>query len=129
VHKIGGITNLVRCGPGSHQQPQKIKTPVLESGAFRPQEPRKMALEQIVNRVSEQLSQVLPPGVRQLRGDLEDNIKAVLREALARMELVTREEFDVQAALLSRARSRLEAMEAELRTLEQRVTALENRGK
>ncbi|MDF2446563.1 MAG: hypothetical protein K0S46_1799 [Moraxellaceae bacterium] len=88
-----------------------------------------MALEQIVNRVSEQLAQVLPPGVRQLRGDIEENIKAVLRETLARMELVTREEFDVQAALLSRARSRLEAMESELRTLEQRITALENRGK
>ncbi|HET8730136.1 MAG TPA: accessory factor UbiK family protein [Moraxellaceae bacterium] len=88
-----------------------------------------MSLEQIVNRVSEQLSQVLPPGVRQLRGDLEENIKAVLREALARMELVTREEFDIQAALLSRARSRLEAVEAELRALEQRVATLESRGK
>ena len=88
-----------------------------------------MSLEQIVNRVSEQLSQVLPPGVRQLRGDLEENIKAVLSEALARMELVTREEFDIQAALLSRARSRLEAVEAELRALEQRVATLESRGK
>lgn len=88
-----------------------------------------MALEQIVNRVSEQLSQVLPPGVRQLRGDLEENIKAVLREALARMELVTREEFDIQTTLLSRARSRLEALEAELRALEQRIASLESRGK
>ncbi|MFP5486591.1 MAG: accessory factor UbiK family protein [Gammaproteobacteria bacterium] len=86
-----------------------------------------MALEQIVNRVSEQLSQVLPPGVRQLRGDIEENIKVVLREALARMELVTREEFDVQAALLSRTRSRLEAVERELKALEHRVAALENR--
>jgi BMFP domain-containing protein YqiC len=86
-----------------------------------------MALEQIVNRVSEQLSQALPPGVRQLRGDLEENIKAVLREALARMQLVTREEFDVQAALLARTRSRLEAVEAELRALEQRAQALEGR--
>lgn len=86
-----------------------------------------MALEQIVNRLSEQLSQALPPGVRQLRGDIEENIKAVLRETLARMELVTREEFDVQAAMLARTRSRLEAVEAELRAMEQRVTALENR--
>lgn len=86
-----------------------------------------MALEQIVNRVSEQLSQVLPPGVRQLRGDIEENIKVVLREALARMELVTREEFDVQAALLSRTRSRLEAVEKELKALEHRVAALESR--
>lgn len=88
-----------------------------------------MALEQIVNRVSEQLSQALPPGVRQLRGDIEENIKAVLREALARMELVTREEFDVQTALLSRTRSRLEAVEAELRALEQRLGAAETRNK
>lgn len=86
-----------------------------------------MALEQIVNRVSEQLSHVLPPGVRQLRGDIEENIKAVLREALARMELVTREEFDVQAALLTRTRSRLEAVEREMKSLEHRVAALENR--
>ena len=85
-----------------------------------------MALEQIVNRVSEQLSQVLPPGVRQLRGDIEENIRSVLREALTRMELVTREEFDVQTALLARARSRLEAMEVELRALEQRLTAAES---
>lgn len=88
-----------------------------------------MALEQIVNRVSEQLAQVLPPGVRQLRGDLEENIKAVLREALARMELVTREEFDVQTAMLSRTRSRLEAVEAELRALEQRLASSESRQK
>ena len=87
-----------------------------------------MALEQIVNRVSEQLSQILPPGVRQLRGDIEENIKVVLREALARMELVTREAFDVQSALLSRTRSRLEAVEKELKALEQRVVALEGRG-
>ena len=87
-----------------------------------------MALEQIVNRVSEQLSQILPLGVRQLRGDIEENIKVVLREALARMELVTREEFDVQSALLSRTRSRLEAVEKELKALEQRVVALEGRG-
>lgn len=86
-----------------------------------------MALDQIVNRVSEQLSQVLPPGVRQLRGDLEDNIKNVLHEALTRLQLVTREEFDTQTQLLARTRNRLEALEAELRTMEQRVASLENR--
>lgn len=40
---------------------------------------------------------------------------------------MTREEFDVQAALLARTRSRLEAVEAELRALEQRAQALEGR--
>lgn len=86
-----------------------------------------MAIDQIVNRVSEQLTQVLPPGMRQLRGDLEANIKNVLHEAFSRLQLVTREEFDTQTQQLARTRSRLEAVEAELRALEQRVSALENR--
>lgn len=86
-----------------------------------------MALEQIVNRVSEQLAHALPPGVRQLRGDLEEQIKHVLHEALTRLQLVTREEFDAQTALLTRTRHRLEAVEAELRTMEQRMAQLEKR--
>jgi len=100
---------------------------VLESEARQPSEHAGMALDHIVNRLSEQLAQILPPGVRQLRGDIEENIKVVLREALARMELVTREEFDVQAALLARTRSRVEALESELKALEHRVAALESR--
>ncbi len=51
-------------------------------------------------------------------GDIERNSKAMLSHALARMDLVTREEFDAQAAVLARTREALSA-------LEQRVAALE----
>lgn len=51
-------------------------------------------------------------------GDIERNSKAMLSHALARMDLVTREEFDAQAAVLARTREALTA-------LEQRVAALE----
>lgn len=51
-------------------------------------------------------------------GDIERNSKALLAHALARMDLVTREEFDAQAAVLARTREALAA-------LEHRVAALE----
>ncbi len=84
-----------------------------------------MAIENIVNRLSEQLGQVLPPGVKSLRGDLEENIKSVLREAFSRMDLVTREEFEIQSALLSKTRIKLETLEARLKTAENQLSALE----
>ncbi|QWT47099.1 accessory factor UbiK family protein [Azospira inquinata] len=51
--------------------------------------------------------------------DLEKNVKAMLSGFFSKLDLVTREEFDVQAQVLARTRSKLEALEA-------RVTALEN---
>lgn len=47
-------------------------------------------------------------------------VKAALQSALARMDLVTREEFDAQTAVLQRTRARLEALEDKLTKLEQR---------
>ncbi len=52
------------------------------------------------------------------REELKKNVRTWLSAALARMELVTREEFDVQAALLSRTRQRLEALERQIAALE-----------
>lgn len=84
-----------------------------------------MAIDNLVNRLSEQLSQILPPGVKALREDFEENVKSVLREAFTRMDLVTREEFEIQAALLSKTRIKLEALEAKLKGLETQLTDLE----
>jgi len=53
-----------------------------------------------------------------LRRDLEQNFKGVLQGQLARLELVTREEFDVQAAVLKRTRAKLAALEKRLAELE-----------
>ncbi len=50
--------------------------------------------------------------------DLDQNVKALLTGAFARMDLVTREEFDIQRAVLERTRARLEALEAEVARLE-----------
>lgn len=51
--------------------------------------------------------------------DVQRNVRAVVGSALQRMDLVTREEFDVQAAVLARTREKLEALEARVAGLEQ----------
>ena len=67
------------------------------------------------------LSRVLPPGLRGLRAELEDNFRAVLRANLDRLELVSRERFDTQAELLARTQARLAALEKRLKTLEKKL--------
>jgi BMFP domain-containing protein YqiC len=57
--------------------------------------------------------------------DLERNAKAFMGQAFTRMDLVTREEFEVQAELLSRAQVRIESLEQQLHALESRVATLE----
>ncbi|WP_323017349.1 accessory factor UbiK family protein [Castellaniella sp.] len=51
--------------------------------------------------------------------DIERNMKALMTQTFARMDLITREEFDVQADLLARALTRVEALEARVQALEQ----------
>lgn len=65
-----------------------------------------------------QVTQTLPKGLLSLHQDLEKNLRIALESALRRMNLVTREEFEVQSAVLERTRARLEALEAQVANLE-----------
>ena len=69
------------------------------------------------------LARVLPPGLKGLRAELEDNFRAVLRANLDRLELVSRERFDTQAELLARTQARLAGLEQRLKALESRQTS------
>ena len=60
----------------------------------------------------------LPPGIDEVREDVTRNIRAVISAGIARMDLVEREEFDVQSAVLARTREKLEALEARVQQLE-----------
>lgn len=80
-----------------------------------PVDPRK--LEELAAR----LSQALPPGLQGLRAELQDNFRAILRANLDRFDLVSRERFEVQAALLAKAQAQLEALEARIAQLERRT--------
>jgi hypothetical protein len=50
--------------------------------------------------------------------DIEKNVKAMMSQGFARLDLVTREEFEVQAQVLANTRARLEALEAQVAALE-----------
>lgn len=50
--------------------------------------------------------------------DVEKNVKAMLHQGFAKLELVTREEFDVQQQVLAKTRTKLEALEARVAELE-----------
>ncbi|MDD3764468.1 MAG: accessory factor UbiK family protein [Nevskiales bacterium] len=68
--------------------------------------------------LASKLSQVLPPSLKGLRHELEDNFRAVLRANLEKWDLVSRERFDTQAELLARTRKKLAELEQRLQALE-----------
>jgi len=74
-------------------------------------------IDDLVRRFGEQL----PPGMAALREDFERNSQALLQAALAKLDLVTREEFEVQREVLARTRAQLEQLELQVIALEQRV--------
>lgn len=68
--------------------------------------------------LARRLAENAPKGVKLLQDDLNRSFRATLEAGLAKLDLVTREEFDVQAAVLARSRERLEALEQRLAQLE-----------
>ena len=76
-----------------------------------------MSKEPIENLVRK-LVDTVPQGIKSVREDLEQNFRSVLQSGLGKLDLVTREEFEVQQAVLARTREKLDALEATLRDLE-----------
>jgi hypothetical protein len=72
----------------------------------------------MLDDLAQRLSRAVPAGVLSLKTDLEENFRSILQSGLVRLDLVPRQEFDVQVAVLKRTREMLEKLEA-------RVTALE----
>ena len=75
-----------------------------------------------IDDLARRLSNLVPPGVGQsgaeLREELQQNFKSVLQSGLSRLDLVTREEFDVQRAVLLRTREKLEQLQRTVEALE-----------
>jgi ubiquinone biosynthesis accessory factor UbiK len=76
-----------------------------------------------LDELARRLAESVPPSLRAFGRDLEGNFKAVLQAQLAKLDLVSRTEFDVQAALLSRTQAALGAMEERLKELEAKITS------
>jgi ubiquinone biosynthesis accessory factor UbiK len=71
-----------------------------------------------IDDLADRIANAIPPGLHNFKDDMEKNIHALLQSGLSKLDLVSREEFEVQKAVLAKTRARLEE-------LEQRVAELE----
>jgi BMFP domain-containing protein YqiC len=76
-----------------------------------------MIKPQTVEDVVSKISELIPQDIKTLRNEFHANAKAVLVAGLKKMDLVTREEFDVQKAVLAKTREKLKMLETELKNL------------
>lgn len=77
-------------------------------------------IDDAIEKLASKLAASVPEGLRSVREDLETNFRAVLRSGISKLDLVTREEFEVQEAVLAHTREKLEALAAKLDELEKR---------
>lgn len=71
-----------------------------------------------INEIVQNVMNSLPPGLKNLPKDVEQNVKSALQSSFTKLDLVTREEFDAQTAVLHRTRAKLEELERKLEELE-----------
>ncbi len=72
-----------------------------------------------INELVQKVVDSLPPAIKSLPKEAEQNLKGALHAGFSKLDLVTREEFDAQAAVLQKTRSKLEKLEKRLKELEQ----------
>ncbi|HEY9513999.1 MAG TPA: accessory factor UbiK family protein [Rhodanobacter sp.] len=80
---------------------------------------------QEIDKIALRLVSLVPPGLAQVQQDLQANFRDALVQGLRRLDLVTREEFDVQSQVLARTRAKVDALERAVAELETIVTARE----
>jgi len=78
-----------------------------------------------IDDIANRLANAIPPGFSHIKDDMEKNFHAILQSALARFDLVTREEFEVQKAVLAKTRQKLEALEDKVVEMEKLILATE----
>ncbi|MFK8052501.1 MAG: accessory factor UbiK family protein [Woeseiaceae bacterium] len=76
-----------------------------------------MINEEVLRGLAGKLAGAVPQNLKTAGEDIERNFRQVLRSGLGKMDLVSREEFDVQAAVLARTRQKLEQLEQDIATL------------
>lgn len=74
-----------------------------------------------IDNLAKKLAESVPEGLRSMREDLETNFQGVLRSGISKLDLVTREEFEVQEAVLMRTREKLERLEEKLEAIEKNL--------
>ena len=72
----------------------------------------------VFDDISKRIADNIPAGIQMLQDDLKQNVRSAVEAGLSHLNLVTREEFDVQAKVLARTRAKLEALEKQVANLE-----------
>lgn len=72
----------------------------------------------LIDDLANKMSQLVPPEMKKMQSEMESQFKQVLQSQLSKMDLVTREEFDVQTKVLQKTRAKLEQLEATVAELE-----------
>ncbi len=73
-----------------------------------------------INDMVQKVIDALPPGLKNMPHEIENNIRGAMQGVFNKMDLVTREEFDAQTAVLLKTRKKLEELEKKLTDLEQK---------
>lgn len=76
----------------------------------------------ILDDIAKKLADAVPPGVSELKKDVEKKFRSVLQGTFANLDLVTREEFDTQTKVLARTRQKLEQFEKQLQEIEKSLS-------
>ena len=74
-------------------------------------------MNEALEELSKRITSLIPGNVKHMQDDIESNIRSLLQTSLTKMNLVTREEFDVQSAVLQRTREKLEQLEKQIEQL------------
>ncbi|MEO7432793.1 MAG: accessory factor UbiK family protein [Dokdonella sp.] len=81
---------------------------------------------QSVDDLAKRLAALVPPGLQQAREDMTSTFRSALQAGLRNLDLVTREEFDVQRCVLLRTREKIEQLEQQLYALERAISGVES---
>ena len=82
---------------------------------------RNRMVKEKIEAILSDVSNALPEDLHNFKQDLENNLRATLNASFSKMELVTREEFDIQTASLQRTRAQLDTLQAKLSALEKQL--------
>ena len=81
----------------------------------------------ILKALSKQFIDNLPPAFKSMHHELDKTFRTVMSSAFAKMDIVSREEFDTQAALLAENKIKLEDLQREFEALSQKISEIEPR--
>lgn len=73
-----------------------------------------------IEQLAEQITNAIPPGVKNIAENMEEKIKTILQSKLAQLDVVSREEFDIQTQVLARTRAKLDQLEKDIEELKNR---------